>query len=42
MNVQYIIDVDFTQYIIKYVVKTELLYVFNIYDNNVLKKHVIV
>jgi len=41
MNAQYITDKGFTRYMVKYIAKRELSHVFNIYENDLLREHVI-
>ncbi len=41
INAQYITDLKFARYIIKYVVKRKLSHIFNIHDSDILREHVI-
>jgi len=41
INIQYITDKGFARYISKYMVKTEPSHIFNIYENDLLRQHII-
>ncbi|GES90087.1 Pif1-like helicase domain-containing protein [Rhizophagus clarus] len=41
INVQYITDKGFAHYMTKYITKREPSHIFNIYENNLLRKHII-
>ncbi|GET03473.1 AAA family ATPase [Rhizophagus clarus] len=41
INVQYITDKGFTRYMTKYITKREPSHIFNIYENNLLREHII-
>src|ERR1043165_1321839 len=41
MNAQYITDKGFARYMSKYIMKRELSHIFNIYENDLLRKHII-